>query len=292
MLFFVYWNLVVLAKAIPILRNAKVLLDCAAATGAISCDWNCYDACVSRHTSAYLTAEQMEECLRNVQRSCLIPALAYNTIFIADFCSIDAEAARQWTEDSVVAEQFSQPVSSGYVFTLPRISNQNWKWTVQTASIASASVDVDGDFDMDYCLAPTHYTVNAADIQLIKDPKNMCMMNLDSDTGVSSNEEFRSSESEVFDTVTSFGFKKLNLNFTNWAQNHEKVNATLGTEPLNVQLSSYNACWAKASNMTLYYSVDFTISTDEINWAISWRGQPWGVLFLGFWLMWLLSRTP
>eukprot|EP01057_Protomagalhaensia_wolfi_P006295 Protomagalhaensia_wolfi_Nauph_80__6294@NODE_96_length_3755_cov_220_282831_g73_i0_p2_GENE_NODE_96_length_3755_cov_220_282831_g73_i0NODE_96_length_3755_cov_220_282831_g73_i0_p2_ORF_typecomplete_len292_score31_88_NODE_96_length_3755_cov_220_282831_g73_i018142689 len=285
MFFAVYWNLVAFAQAIPILRNAKVVLDCAAATGAISCDWSCYDACVSRQTSVYLTAEQMEDCLRNVEKSCVVPAVAYNTIFIADFCSIDAEAPKQGTEDNVVVEQFSQPVSSGYVFTLPRISNQDWKWTVQSASIASASVDVDGDFDIDYCLAPTHYTINAVDTKLIRDDKNTCIMNLDSDVGESGGEEVRASESQAFDTVTSFGFKKLNLNFTDWAQNHEKVKATLGTEPLNVQLSSYNACWAKASNMTLYYSVDFTINTDEINWAISWKSQPFGLLLLGVWLL-------
>eukprot|EP01053_Blabericola_migrator_P006145 Blabericola_migrator_1__6144@NODE_30_length_19081_cov_136_854686_g26_i0_p9_GENE_NODE_30_length_19081_cov_136_854686_g26_i0NODE_30_length_19081_cov_136_854686_g26_i0_p9_ORF_typecomplete_len284_score22_00_NODE_30_length_19081_cov_136_854686_g26_i01344214293 len=253
-----------IAHAIPILGNAKVVLDCATASGAISCDWLCYDTCLSSATP-YLTVDQVESCVAQIKKSCVIPAIAYNTIILSDYCSIDG-AAEDDDEESVV-EQFAQPKTYGYIFTLPKIGNQQWEWAADSSRIHTASVDVDGDFDIDYCLAPAHYTIGPTNTEVIVDPETSLCVSPTSNTETRDDNTRQSESDTVYDTTSAFGFQKLNLNFTIWAQDYELDNNYLGAAPMNLQLSSVNPCWAKATNMTMFYSVNFDIHTDEFDGA-------------------------
>eukprot|EP01054_Gregarina_sp_Poly1_P004577 Gregarina_sp_Poly_1__4576@NODE_2453_length_2119_cov_253_382554_g1555_i0_p1_GENE_NODE_2453_length_2119_cov_253_382554_g1555_i0NODE_2453_length_2119_cov_253_382554_g1555_i0_p1_ORF_typecomplete_len283_score22_30_NODE_2453_length_2119_cov_253_382554_g1555_i03011149 len=268
------------ATAIPILRNARVVLNCADATGAIACDWECYDACVSSQASIYLTADQMEACVDRIHKPCVVPAVAHNTVLISEFCSIHAEGSE--TEDeSMAMEQFSLH-SSGYLFEIPRISNQGWKWRMHRSHVQSASVDIDGAFDAQFCLVPSKYKITSASVPIIRNPKGYCVEREE-------DSKLRESESvdlnEQFDTSTSFGFRSLNINFTQWARNYESNFEPLGAVPLNIRLSAVNTCWAPADNATLYYSVNFAIHTAELNsspYSFSLQQLPQLLLLLVF----------
>eukprot|EP01055_Gregarina_sp_Pseudo9_P005714 Gregarina_sp_Pseudo_9__5713@NODE_824_length_2160_cov_94_663366_g773_i0_p2_GENE_NODE_824_length_2160_cov_94_663366_g773_i0NODE_824_length_2160_cov_94_663366_g773_i0_p2_ORF_typecomplete_len287_score89_59DUF2280/PF10045_9/0_14FGARAT_linker/PF18072_1/14FGARAT_linker/PF18072_1/1e02_NODE_824_length_2160_cov_94_663366_g773_i011722032 len=268
-----------LGRSIPVLRNAKVVVNCAGASGAISCDWLCYDACVSSQSSVYLSADQMEQCLSVINKACTVPATAHNVVVVSEFCSVSAESPKEVAAEEVPVDQYTVR-NPGYLATLPKISNQHWKWEVQNSVIQAMSVDVDGDFDSEYCLVPSSYKVTATGAEIIRNDKNICAEE-------EYNVEVRETETELemFDTTTSFGFKKLNLNFTQWARNYESKYEALGLAPTNVRLTSLNTCWAPASNMTLHYSVNFTVRTDELNAARAGTGDAVSLALVLGWLL-------
>lgn len=222
-------------------HDAQVEIDCSKATGtSMSCDWKCYDACIAPHIDG-LTLTMFMDCLQLIHGDCIIDAKAYMRFEPEWYCTSLPSALASGTQ------------YQGYAIKFPDFSSSEGLHIPDT-KLESVSVDIDAPFDIKSCKSLINYSV-------------------------SNNSEQTSSSSVCnnpipvgYDyTKASFGIHRVNLNFTTWAQLYEtNTYSNIGEQKgkdLIIQFSTLGPCWARATNMRIFYSASFRIDTATFNSA-------------------------